>query len=187
MAANYRDGKTHRKRDRKLDRQMEQVASQQALHTVMSPHITHHKAPSCFLPSFIKTGSLTDLVTTSNRKTFLFKESFSAAFVCSSLQRINPNMGEPCQKTSRHFSCHWCTIWLQKNSLITITISDQNSEAALRRSWRILQRWQNKGRQQGGAKKGLKSIFLPHYYCCTVEKNAADGVDAHLIKLRGVV
>lgn len=158
----------HGKKDRKSDRQMEQVASQQALHTVTSPRITHHKAPSRFLLSFIKTGSLADLVTTSNRKKlFLFKESFSAAFVCSSLQRINPNMGEPCQKTSRHFSCHWCTIWLQKNSLITITISDQNSEEELAHPAD-----KTRGDNREAWKKPKINIFLPvpHYYCCTVGK-----------------
>lgn len=147
-------------------RQMEQVDGQQAPCRVCVAWYETSQRWFPSPPSFTGTGSLCRPChnikppqTFSSRKLFFSAAVcvcfFSLPSICSSLQRTNSYVGELCQRTSRHFSCYWCTIWLQeereKNSLITITISDQNSAAALRRSWK---RWQtNKGRQEGAAKR----------------------------------
>lgn len=86
-----------------IKRQMEQVASQQAHHTVVSPRITHHKAQPFFSPFFISAWSLTDLVT-GLAKTFVWGHTLINLPHCIYLlifQEINKtvNMGQPCRDT----------------------------------------------------------------------------------------
>lgn len=148
---------------------MEQVAGQQTRCRVCVAWYKTSQSRFPSPPSFTRTGSLPALSQHQNPPNFFFKETFSAAVPLLSVPifrgqtQMWVNSVRGLQDISAATDAQsGCRKKKKTESLITITILDENSEAALRRSW---QRWQT-GADKKEARKGLK-ISVSFLSCYT--------------------
>lgn len=151
------------------------------------PGMKHHSADSRLLPPSPGPALSAGLVTTSNPLKLFLQGNFFFQLLCVcvfslSLLSVPPFRGQThmwvnsvreLQDISAATDAQsGCRKREKKNSLITITISDQNSAAALRRSWK---RWQTRADKKE-PQKGPKILFffnpVTHHYC---REKAADG------------